>query len=113
MMFAAGAREIWPNVLGVPTLRSPDDLRHWDDASLNPQAYGMISSHLFGTARMGPDPRGSVVGLDFQVHGVRGLYVLDSSIFPTTIGVNPQHTIMAVSRLGAQRIAERPLPPSR
>lgn len=110
MMFAAGAREIWPAVHGVPKLRSPDDLRLWDEAPLDPRAYGILASHLFGTARMGPDPWKSAVGLDFQVHGIRGLYVLDSSVFPTNLGVNPQHTIMAVARLGATRIRDRPLP---
>jgi choline dehydrogenase-like flavoprotein len=31
------------------------------------------------------------------VHGVSGLYVADASMIPTTIGVNPQHTIMALA----------------
>lgn len=110
MMFAAGAKEIWPSVHGMPVLSSPDDLRHWDEAPLDPRAYGMMISHLFGSARMGADPRASAVGFDYQVHGTRGLYVMDSSLFPTNIGVNPQHTIMAVARLGASRIIERPLP---
>lgn len=110
MMFAAGAAEIWPNVRGMPTLRGPDDLKAWDNAPLDPRAYSLMLSHLFGTARMGPDPRDAVVGTDFQVHGLRGCYVLDSSVFPTNLGVNPQHTIMAVARLGAMRIVERPLP---
>jgi choline dehydrogenase-like flavoprotein len=47
------------------------------------------------------------VDLDLAVHGVRGLWVVDASIFPTTLGVNPQHTIMAVAMLAAERIAER------
>lgn len=111
MMFEAGAKEIWTGVHGMPTLQSPDDLRFWDDAPVDPRAYSLMTSHLFGTARMGPDPETSVVGLDFQVHGVHGLYVLDSSVFPTNLGVNPQHTIMAVARLGATRIAQRPLSP--
>ena len=110
MMFASGAKEIWPSVQGMPTMKSADDLRFWDDASLDPKDYGLMASHLFGSARMGPDPRDSVVGLDFQVHGVRGLYVLDSSIFPTNLGINPQHTIMAVARLASQNIADLPLP---
>lgn len=112
LLFAAGAKEIWPSVHGMPTLKSPDDLKKWDQASLNPRDYGIMMSHLFGSTRMGTDPRSSAVGLDFQVHGVRGLYVLDSSIFPTNIGVNPQHTIMAVSRLGTSRILNHPLPPA-
>jgi choline dehydrogenase-like flavoprotein len=110
MMFAAGAEEVWTGVYGMPALHGPDDLRAWDDAPLDPRAYSFLASHLFGSTRMGPDPRSSVVGLDFQVHGLRGLYVLDSSIFPTNIGVNPQHTIMAIARLAAERIVERPLP---
>jgi choline dehydrogenase-like flavoprotein len=110
MMFAAGAKEVWPNLHEIPILRSPDDLKHWDNMPLDARSCGMMLSHLFGSTRMGSDERSSVVGLDFQVHGVRGLYVLDSSIFPTNLGVNPQHTIMAVARLGATRVAERPLP---
>ncbi len=110
MMFAAGAKEVWPNFHGVPILRSLDDLHFWDEVQAEPRSCGMMLSHLFGSARMGSDDRNSVVGLDFQVHGIRGLYVLDSSLFPTNTGVNPQHTIMAVARLGASRIAETPLP---
>lgn len=112
MMFAAGAREIWPGVHGVPPLRSPDDVRHWDRASIDPRAYSLMASHLFGSARMGPASKGAVVGLDFQVHELRGLYVVDSSIFPTNLGINPQHTIMAVARVAAGRAADNPLPPA-
>lgn len=110
MMFASGAKEIWPSVQGMPTMKGPDDLKAWDSASLNPKDYGLMASHLFGSARMGPDAATSVVGLDFQVHGLRGLYVLDSSLFPTNLGINPQHTVMAVARLASERIAEQPLP---
>ncbi len=113
MMFAVGAKEVWPSVHGVPVLRSADDLKFWDDAPLDPRAYSMMASHLFGSARMGPDPADAVVGLDFQVHGLRGAYVVDSSLFPTNLGVNPQHTIMAVAHLAATQIAQFPLPAAR
>jgi choline dehydrogenase-like flavoprotein len=106
MMFGAGAREVWPGIYGVPSvLRSMDDVRLIESAPLVPQSYNFIATHLFGAARMGIDPRTSVVGPDFQVHGTEGLYVVDSSVFPTNLGVNPQHTIMAMSRLAAARIA--------
>ena len=108
MLFEAGASEVWPGVYGVPSvLRSIDDVRHLENAPLDPRSYNFIATHLFGAARMGPDPRTSVVDLDFQVHGVAGLHVVDSSVFPTNLGVNPQHSIMAMSRLAATRIAER------
>ena len=53
---------------------------------------------------MGIDPRSSVVGPDFECHEAAGLYVVDSSVFPTNLGVNPQHSIMAMSRLAATGI---------
>jgi choline dehydrogenase-like flavoprotein len=110
MAFAVGAKEVFPSIHGVPDLRSPDDLHLIDNASLDPRDYGIMASHMFGGARMGPDAKTSAVGLDFQVHQTRGIYVLDSSIFPTNLGVNPQHTIMGVARFGATKILETPLP---
>jgi choline dehydrogenase-like flavoprotein len=108
MFFEAGAREVWPGIYGVPSvLRSIDEVRLLENAPLEPRSYNFIATHLFGAARMGPDPRTSVVDLDFQVHGVDGLYVVDSSVFPTNLGVNPQHSIMAMSRLAATRLAAR------
>jgi choline dehydrogenase-like flavoprotein len=105
MHFAAGARAVHPGIHGVkPTLR-PDELDLLDVATLDPQAYSLVATHLFGTARMGRDATEGVVGTDFQVHGLRGLYVVDSSLFPTNIGVNPQHTIMAVAMLAGEKIA--------
>lgn len=108
MLFEAGAREVWPGVFGVPSvLRSIDEVRLLDEAPLDPRSYNFIATHLFGAARMGPDPRSSVVDLDFQVHGASGLHVVDSSVFPTNLGVNPQHAIMAMSRLAAERVAAK------
>ena len=71
------------------------------------RSYSFIATHLFGAARMGRDPSSSVVDRDFRVHGVDGLYVVDSSVFPTNLGVNPQHTIMAMSRLASSWLAEQ------
>ena len=110
LMFEAGAKEVWPGVFGIPSvLRSIDEVSLLANAPLDPRCYAFIATHLFGAARMGPDPKTSVVDLDFKVHGTEGLYVVDSSVFPTNLGVNPQHSIMALSRLAAERIAERAL----
>lgn len=105
VMFAAGAEYVLPGVHGLPARLGKDELRKLEEAPLDPRCYTMIATHLFSTARMGTDPRESVVGPDFQVHDTRGVYVLDSSIFPTNIGVNPQHTIMGLAMAGARRIA--------
>lgn len=105
LLFEAGAREVWPGLHGLPSaIRSIDDVRLIEDVPADPRLFGFIASHLFGAARMGVDPRSSVVGTDFQSHEIRGLYVVDSSVFPTNLGVNPQHSIMAMSRLAATKI---------
>jgi choline dehydrogenase-like flavoprotein len=131
MMFEAGAREVWPGVHGVPSvLRSPDEVRLLEQARPEARAFGMITTHLFGTARMGgvhrrhaehrdhrehrehrstlaaADRDQTVVGANFESHEVSCLYVVDSSVFPTNLGVNPQHSIMAMSRLAATRLIE-------
>ena len=107
MMFEAGAREVWPGIYGLPNvIRSIDEVRLIDEAPLDTRYWSFITTHLFGAARMGVDPRTSVVGPDFQSHEAKGLYVVDSSVFPTNLGVNPQHSIMGMSRLAATRIAE-------
>ena len=105
MMFSVGARAVFPGVYGLPMRMGPDDLKLVDDAPLDPRPYMWLATHLFGTARMGKDPRTSVVGENFESHEAKGLYVIDSSVFPTNLGVNPQHTIMAVAMLAARRLA--------
>lgn len=108
LFFDAGAEEVWPGVHGLPvTLTSRDDVRLLREGPLDPRAYSYIATHLFGAARMGPSSSTSVVDTDFGVHGTSHLWVVDSSVFPTNLGVNPQHSIMAMSRLCASRVAER------
>ncbi|MEO7096455.1 MAG: GMC family oxidoreductase [Polyangiales bacterium] len=107
--FAAGAIRVYPGVHGGPeVLTSRDEVDALDELSIDPQSYSMIASHLFGTCRMNADPREGVVDLDFAVHGVKALWIVDASIFPTTPGVNPQHSIMALAMLAAEKIADAP-----
>jgi choline dehydrogenase-like flavoprotein len=104
--FAAGALRVFPGVHGGPeVLASPDELGKLDALSLDPRDWSIISSHLFSTCRMGADARAGVVGFDGAVHGTTGLWVLDASALPTNLGVNPQHTIMAMAMLLAERLA--------
>ena len=48
--------------------------------------------------------RGGVVSPDFQVYGYDNLYVCDASVFPSSIGVNPQLTVMALAEYAAPLI---------
>ena len=60
-----------------------------------------------GTMRLGEDPRASVVKSTGEHHQVNGLFVLDGSLFPTSIGVPPQISIYAFARHLAQYVIER------
>jgi choline dehydrogenase-like flavoprotein len=46
---------------------------------------------------MAADPRAGVLDGDGRVHGTQGLHVCDGSAVPTSLGVNPQLTIMALA----------------
>jgi choline dehydrogenase-like flavoprotein len=106
MHFQAGALEVMPGISGLPeALKSPDELKLIDDASLSPFAYSLLCTHLFGGCRAGRDPRASVVDPNLAVHGRKRLYVMDASIFPTNTGVNPQHSIMAITSVASARLA--------
>jgi choline dehydrogenase-like flavoprotein len=108
MMFAAGAREVMPGVHGLPErISSVDEVEKVLDLPDDPRYFHCIAAHLFGTAVMSKDPANGVVGTDCQAHELPGLYVTDSSVFPTNMGVNPQHSISAVSWLVSERIANQ------
>jgi len=53
---------------------------------------------------MGADPKKSVVDPNLRVHGFENLWVVDGSVFPTSLGVNPQMTIMAFATKCAEEI---------
>ena len=62
--------------------------------------------HECGTARMGDDPKTSVVDRNCKVHGVRNLFVSDGAVFTTQGCYEPTLTIMAISVRAGEYIAE-------
>lgn len=108
MMFEAGAVEVYPGIDGLPeVIRSVAEVdeagsRRWKRGSVH-----LVLSHLFGTAVAGRDPSSSVVDPQLQSHQIPDLYVMDASVFPTNMGVNPQHSIMAVVMRAAEQLAHR------
>ncbi len=62
--------------------------------------YGAYGGHHIGTARMGSDPRTSVVDANCRLHSVRNLYIAGSAVFPTSSQANPTLTIVALARCG-------------
>jgi choline dehydrogenase-like flavoprotein len=75
-----------------------------------------MAFHPMGTARADARREHGVVDGDLKLHGVDGLYVSDASVLPSSLGVNPQVTIMALATrlayglLGKQAPVDEPEP---
>jgi len=103
VLAAAGATELF--TLHTPPVRVRPGEPGWLErfvAGCDARGYrrcrmSYISFHQMGSAALGRDPRRSVAGETGEVHGVRGLYVADGGAFPTSSGVNPMITIMAIA----------------
>jgi choline dehydrogenase-like flavoprotein len=63
----------------------------------------VTSAHMQATNKLGSSPTNSVVGKDFHVWGTEGLYVVDGSVFPTSIGANPMQSIYTFAKLFADQ----------
>ncbi len=63
--------------------------------------------HNLGTARMGEDPRTSVVNGWGRAHDVKNLFIVDGSIFVTAGAVNPTSTIQALALYIADQMKQR------
>ncbi|HEX5762522.1 MAG TPA: GMC family oxidoreductase [Solirubrobacterales bacterium] len=103
--FAAGAKEVYPNIGRAAVLR-PGDLAEFESTSFRPSELRLEAFHPMGTARIAAEPREGVCASDGSVNGVGGLYVADASLFPTAVWVNPMMTIIAFAKQVAAGVAE-------
>jgi choline dehydrogenase-like flavoprotein len=70
----------------------------------------LMAFHPLGTTRVHGDPSRGVVDGDLRVHGFDNLYVADGGVVPTSLGVNPQLTIMALATRLAYHLLGAPAP---
>ncbi len=102
--FEAGAEAVMPGVHGLPGSIGPDGIEALRRAPLDNRCWNWMLTHLFGGCVLGGNPGTSVVGPNLEVWGRTGLHVVDASVIPTTLGTNPQHTILAMARITAERL---------
>jgi hypothetical protein len=86
LFLAAGAQEVY---LPLPHGVRPERARARD--------LKLMAFHPLGTARADARPAHGVVDGELAVHGVHGVHVADGSVVPSSLGVNPQQTIMALA----------------
>ncbi|MBC7453075.1 MAG: GMC family oxidoreductase [Massilia sp.] len=103
IQFAAGAKTV------QPVHESALAYTSWDAArrAINALDYKelitrVVSAHVMGGCTMSDDTRLGVVGANGRYHGIANLSVHDGSLFPTSIGANPQLSIYGITaRLSA------------
>ncbi len=107
IFFAAGARKVWTCINRVPPLTDVKDIPALFDGRIKKTDCFLMGFHPHGTCRMGSNPKNSVVNSFGETHDVGNLFVCDASIFPSTLRVNPQLTIMALATRSAEHIHAR------
>jgi choline dehydrogenase-like flavoprotein len=115
LYWAAGARVVYPPLDRVDELRDGaiDELRACE---VRPSNLTLLAFHPLGTARADARAAHGVVDSDLKLYGVDGVYVADGSVVPSSLGVNPQITIMGLATrlayhlLGAPPPADEPEP---
>ncbi len=108
MQFAEGAQKARPSHRSAPYYAS------WNEAkkaiaelSFAPGRITVGSAHVMGGCAMGEDPTRSVTDSNGKFHQLDDLYVMDGSLFPTSIGANPQLSIYGLVLRHAQKLAKR------
>jgi choline dehydrogenase-like flavoprotein len=107
LQLAAGARSVRTLHVKTTEFSSPGEIqRGLEQASWSPNEIALYSAHPLGTCRMGANSGQSVVDSHCQTHDVKGLFVIDGSVTPTSLGVNPQVTILAIAEKTAEWLAD-------
>ncbi len=104
LQFAAGAKRVASLHLDPVVMEKPEDIEKLEQAPWAPVRVRVLTAHQLGGCAMGKDPRTSVVDPQLKFHTMDNLFVVDGSVMPTSLGVNPQETIYGVARWAAQHI---------
>jgi len=96
LLYAAGARKV---LLPLPEGVQPREARA--------RELKLMAFHPLGTARADASAERGVLDGDLRVHGLQGLYVADGAAVPSSLGVNPQLTIMALATRLAHKLLGR------
>ncbi len=99
---AAGAQRVLPATFTPSVFYDTTQLDSLDELIVETDDVALSSTHVQGGNPMNDDANIGAVDTQFRVHGFDNLYVCDASVFPTSLQVEPQLTIMALADYAAQ-----------
>ncbi len=103
---AAGAKKVLLPFTTPTYAKSTKDLQGLENITLKPRKITIMSVHPQGTCRMGEDPLTSVVNSQCESHDIKGLFICDTSVYPTSLGTPPQVPTMALGVMVAEKIVK-------
>ena len=107
IQFAAGASYVMPmHEAALPAVSWREAKGAIETLAMKPLHARVVSAHVMGGCAMGTEPRDSVVDEAGRHHQVVNLSVHDGSLFPTSLGANPQLTIYALAARLATGLAQ-------
>jgi choline dehydrogenase-like flavoprotein len=103
--FAAGAKRVMPSTFQFRCFTREEQLDELDEVVRTNEDLQLGTGHPQGGNSLATDPaEGPVDPRGFRVHGTENLHLCDASVFPTSLGVNPQLTTMALAECAAADI---------
>jgi choline dehydrogenase-like flavoprotein len=101
---ANGAREVVSFHAEPVHIARGTELQLLDSVPMAPNLFSAFSAHQMGGCPMGKDPSSSVVDQTLRHHALRNLFVVDGSVFPTGLGVNPMESIYGIASWASQHV---------
>jgi choline dehydrogenase-like flavoprotein len=106
IQFAAGAKQVMSLHAESVVMNSEADISKLDDAPYEKLGHKILTAHQMGGCAMGSNPHTSVVSPELRFHDLDNLFIVDGSVLPTSLGVNPQETIQGIARWASKHIGE-------
>lgn len=106
VLLAAGATTVRTLHAKAVELRSTADLAQLDAAPYGAHEHSIFTAHQMGGCAMAGPSHEGVVDPDHRVRGFTDLFVVDGSVLPTSLGVNPSQTIYALAHRAVDFVAE-------
>lgn len=106
LMFEMGAKSCILPFAHLTEIKGPQEISKIYKSNVKKEEIEIPTVHAFGTSRIGASDRWSVSNPWGETWEAERLFVVDSGMVPTSLGVNPQETIMALSTRTGQYILD-------
>ncbi len=108
IQFAAGAKAVRASHVDSPWFKNWEEAKAGINAlEFRSNAFTAGSAHCMGGLTMGEDQTRCLVDSNGKYHHLDNLYVFDGSVFPTSIGANPQLSIYGMACMQANKLLEK------